>query len=131
MPLLTRFLARVTVELDGCWRLSITPSKDGYVYMSRGGRSEGKELMHRWAYTYFVGPIPEGATLDHLCRHRWCVNPWHLEPVSRGENVLRGEGLSARHARQTHCLRGHPFRGSRERRTAGLPRATGLSPLSP
>jgi hypothetical protein len=29
--------------------------------------------------------------------------------VTRGQNVLRGEGPSARHARQTHCKRGHPF----------------------
>lgn len=27
--------------------------------------------------------------LDHLCRNRWCVNPHHLEPVSRGENNRR------------------------------------------
>lgn len=64
---------------------------------------------HRYAYTLLVGPIPEGLTLDHLCRVRNCVNPRHLEPVTSGENVLRGESLSAQNARKTHCLRGHPF----------------------
>ena len=48
-------------------------------------------------------------TIDHLCRNRRCVNPEHLEPVSRGENVLRGDGHSARNARKTHCIRGHEF----------------------
>src|SRR5579859_394860 len=62
---------------------------------------------HRFAYQELVGPIPDGLELDHLCRNRRCVNPAHLEPVTTRENLRRSEGISARHARQTHCLRGH------------------------
>ena len=66
-------------------------------------------LAHRFAYETFVGPIPEGLTIDHLCRIRHCVNPEHLEAVTDRVNILRGEGISAQHARATHCPQGHPY----------------------
>ena len=66
-------------------------------------------MAHRFAYEFFRGPIPEGLELDHLCRVTACVNPWHLEPVTHKVNVLRGVGLLANRARQTHCKLGHPF----------------------
>lgn len=62
---------------------------------------------HRWAYEFLVGPIPDGMFLDHLCRNTGCVNPDHLEPVTNAENVMRGFGPTANHARKTHCPRGH------------------------
>jgi Flp pilus assembly pilin Flp len=70
-----------------------------------------KVLAHRAVYEAYVGPIPAGLTIDHLCRVRACVNPAHLEPVSMKVNVLRGVGAAAQHARQTHCKRGHPLVG--------------------
>jgi hypothetical protein len=45
---------------------------------------------HRFAYLEFVGPIPDGLVLDHLCRNKKCVNPDHLEPVTNAENLRRG-----------------------------------------
>ena len=38
-----------------------------------------------------------------------CVHPDHLEPVTNRENILRGKAVSARNARKTHCIHGHPF----------------------
>lgn len=64
---------------------------------------------HRYVYEQQVGPIPPGLTIDHLCRNPRCVNVEHLEPVTMRENVLRGEGVTARQARQQDCLRGHPL----------------------
>jgi hypothetical protein len=34
-------------------------------------------------------PIPPGHQPDHTCRLTSCINPHHLELVTRGENKLR------------------------------------------
>ena len=96
------------VTESGCWLWESNLNDKGY------GRFylDGKNVRaHRWAYEHYREPIPVGLDLDHLCRVRCCVNPWHLEPVTKGVNVLRGEGVTARLARQTHCLRGHELSG--------------------
>jgi hypothetical protein len=76
------------------------------------------------AHELIVGPIPEDREIDHLCRVRNCVNPEHLEIVTKGENLRRG--WEARRALVIECRRGHPFndentylppRGGRECRT--------------
>lgn len=59
-----------------------------------GSRLDGTRhwvYAHRAAYEALRGPIPEDRVLDHLCRVRRCYNPWHLEIVTIGENVRRGE----------------------------------------
>lgn len=78
----------------------------GYGKVAIGGRTK---VAHRVAYELLVGPIPDGLTLDHLCRNRACVNPEHLEPVTNRENILRGTAPSAMNAAKTHCPQGHPY----------------------
>lgn len=89
----------------------------GALYLGYGRIKVGRSqtfMAHRWSYEHFVGPIPEGKQLDHLCRVRHCVNPAHLEPVTIAENVLRGEGPFAQNARKTHCKHGHPIDGTQK-----------------
>lgn len=69
----------------------------------------GAHLAHRVTYEREVGPIPDGMELDHLCRVRACVNPSHLEPVTKRENQIRGVGFVAINAAKTHCASGHAF----------------------
>jgi len=58
-------------------------------------------------YESVKGPIPPGFEPDHLCRNRRCINPAHLEPVTRRENLRRGIG--EHRPGKTHCKRGHKF----------------------
>jgi len=62
---------------------------------------------HRVSYEICIGKIPEGFTIDHLCRIRNCVNPEHLEPVPHKVNVLRGFGVAGNYARRGTCSYGH------------------------
>ena len=101
-----RFWSKVDTS-DECWLWMGTTSK-GY---GRHHDSGTWHPAHRIAYELLVGPVPEGLTLDHLCRVRNCVNPAHLEPVTTRENVMRGVSVAAQNARKTHCKHGHPFEG--------------------
>lgn len=96
------------IDDNGCWVWQRGTTGEGYgeKWLTELGRSV---MAHRWYYARRFGAIPEGLVIDHLCRNRRCVNPAHLEPVTSGVNVLRGEGPPARNARKTHCKHGHSF----------------------
>jgi hypothetical protein len=94
------------VDANGCWIWQQGKRDTGYGRVQRDKRDC---LAHRVYYERFIGPIPTGLTLDHLCRVRTCVNPAHLEPVTLAENKRRGMSPNAINARRTHCLRGHAF----------------------
>lgn len=91
-------------DLGSCWIYSGRINDKGYGIFVL---DEVDVRAHRWSYEQLVGPIPEGLDLDHLCRVRECVRPEHLEPVTTKVNVLRGEGITARHARKETCAKGH------------------------
>lgn len=86
-----------------CWVCSYTGPR-GYTTIKVAGKTQ---IAHRFAYEELVGPIPKGLDLDHLCRVRNCVNPAHLEPVTRRVNLSRGMGQSAVACRTGLCKRGH------------------------
>src|SRR5437868_14473800 len=84
-----RFLGKVHIPTSPkwCWTWQGAKSPGGY------GRFtvNGKDVMaHRFSYELFIGPIPPGRDVDHVCGTRDCPNPVHLEAVTRSENCLRG-----------------------------------------
>ena len=100
------FKSKTRPGLLGCVEWTGALTNGGYGGFGGNG---WKVTAHRWAYERWVGPVPDGHDLDHLCRNRRCVNVAHLEPVTHKVNVLRGTSPSAAHARKTHCINGHEF----------------------
>ena len=96
---------------SGCWLWTGNIITLGYgtLYRGRGRRNRVTTYAHRASYEAFRGPIPPGLQIDHLCRVRSCVNPAHLEVVTQRTNILRGESMSARHARKSTCPKGHVY----------------------
>lgn len=86
---LTKILVSETSYYDGtpCWNWQARICTNGY------GQFHVKDNIriapHRFAYLYFIGPIPDGKELDHLCKNRACCSPLHLEPVTHLENIRR------------------------------------------
>lgn len=101
-----RIWSKVARVPSGCWQWTAGLDRDGYSAISFQGKRQG---AHRVFYAELVGPIPSGLQLDHLCRNRACVNPGHLEPVTKRVNTLRGLGPPARNARKTRCPEGHQY----------------------
>jgi hypothetical protein len=111
---LALFMSKVEIQPDGCWRWTGHIKKDGYGAFYIDGANR---LAHRVAYEHFIGPIPDGLELDHLCHtrssgcaggktdlHRRCVNAIRdLEPVTGIENIRRGAALI------THCPQNHEY----------------------
>ncbi|MBM0277227.1 HNH endonuclease signature motif containing protein [Micromonospora tarensis] len=115
---LRAFIAQVdtTGGIDACWPWQGFIDDDGYgLFHGVGAHRVACELMNR--------PIPTGLIVDHrchnvdttcpggvTCRHRRCVNPAHLDVVTRGENVLRSQHtMPHQNAAKTHCPNGHGY----------------------
>lgn len=113
-----RFWSRVDRRGPGeCWPWTGLLSDQGYGRIS-AGRDLGGPMVwkaHRVAYTLLVGPIPQGLTIDHLCRRRDCQNPAHMEPVLQGVNAVRGDSPPALNARAEACAHGHRLTGENVR----------------
>lgn len=64
---------------ESCWLWKGHPGTHGYPQMRVGRTGNGPVwLVHRWAYQYFVGPIPAGMLVLHHCDVKMCSNPKHL-----------------------------------------------------
>ena len=131
-----RFLSRVHVAASGCWEMNGWHDRDVYAHFHR---SKNKSKAHRISYEFYKGTIPNGLTIDHLCKNKGCVNPEHLEAVTKEENASRhnAEGYkrwwstlsnkdkitfinksskkaskvaAAKKMAATHCRRGHEWK---------------------
>ena len=127
-----RFWRKVEVSA-GCWEWVGAVQSAGYGSFTAAPNRQ--TTAHRFAYTAMVGPIPSGMDIDHRCRNRRCVNPSHLEVVSRSENVVRGVAPAVSKMlweTATACPKGHTYtaetlyvdpRGSRRCRVCHRERA--------
>lgn len=105
MSTIQRFMDKIE-KTSSCWLWTAYKNPKGY------GRF-GTNYAHRFSYEHFVGPIPPGMQMDHLCSNTSCVNPAHLEAVTLLENVKRqmdaGRSVIGENTRKTHCPYGHEY----------------------
>jgi hypothetical protein len=88
--------------IEVCWDWDGALNSHGYGNVKIDGRNK---KAHRVVFERVWGvKLPRRRVLDHLCRNRKCVNPWHTEPVTVRENTLRGNGASARSYRMARGL---------------------------
>ncbi len=113
-------LQRMEPQPNGCIWFTGQVGSHGYGVV---WRPPLKRRAHRSAYELFIGPIPDGFTVDHECHnrdetcpggpsclHRRCVNPEHLAVKSNGANSHASPNtLQSLNAAKTHCIHGHEF----------------------
>lgn len=102
-----RVSSKISINVDGCWNWTGHTNQKGYAMFKA---KDKLRTVHRWIYFYIRGENPDGnkLTIDHLCRNRKCVNPYHLELVTGYENYKRGLGPYV-HSRKTMCPSGHQY----------------------
>lgn len=106
------FISRLQIgsrpDLGPCWLWNgKTFTKDGYAQFWTG---EKNVLAHRFYYEHLHGVLEPLIELDHLCEIKRCINPSHLEPVTRRVNALRAlHNIVTINANKTHCVNGHEF----------------------
>src|SRR3990172_1573523 len=102
---LEAILNRYTTDEKGCWLWTGALSNNGYGVLVHRRK---KYYAHRFFYEKLVGPFVQALDIDHICRNRGRVNPQHLQPVSREENVARSP---IHNGSKTHCPKGHAYNG--------------------
>lgn len=101
-----RFIRFVRPQDNGCWHWAGGADHNGYPTFWFG--NDSGRAMH---FSVFLSgrEIPVGHEPDHLCKNVECINPDHLEVVTRRENLLRGDSPIGMNARKIHCKNGHVF----------------------
>lgn len=91
---------------ESCWVWSGNKNTGGYGQVKINGE---QVLIHRLTYKVYIGPIPNGCEIHHLCGDRLCYQPAHLQLVTHAETMRRVASM------RTHCKRGHPLDGRKAR----------------
>ena len=100
-------VSKVRPDLGPCWQRLAGVFENQYGAFRWEEGKTGR--AHRYSYELHIGPIPTGLVIDHLCKNTRCVNPGHMEPVTNGQNVLRGDSFSGENSRKFECPSGHPL----------------------
>ena len=110
---------------EGCWEWLGCKSTTGYGVTSFKRK---RYFAHRVSYFIYYKKIDTTLVVDHKCSNKICVNPHHLQLVTRSENVLLGydrehEGRSRKLRFTTslpsmllkgNCCKGHPIQSSKD-----------------
>lgn len=106
------FFNRIDISSgDECFRWKIKPGRKGYGKFYDSHRKKYFSA-HRWIYEYVNGSIKLGLVLDHKCRNRICVNPFHLRVVTPKINATENSSsIPAVNTTKTHCPKGHEYSG--------------------
>lgn len=84
-----RFVQKIEIVGD-CWIWTGARNRNDMTYGQFRDENTKRVQAHTFAYEFFVGPITKGLEPDHVCRIPACVNPRHIESVTKLENRLRG-----------------------------------------
>lgn len=92
-PLVARFWAKVAMpphDHTDCWNWT-GALRNGYGVIGRHGRKDGIEYAHRLSYFWHHEFLPDGHEVCHACNNRRCVNPLHLYPGTRRDNMQQAK----------------------------------------
>ena len=103
-----QFLQFVEKSATGCWIWRGAINGSGYGSFRIGGRQGRQVGAHRVSFHFYRGPIMPGLEIHHKCGERRCVNPTHLEAVTRQVNLAHRDGTRVWPV-LTHCPNGHPY----------------------
>lgn len=109
MNIFDLFESNIKKSNSGCWDWIGPMDINGYgrFYFEKERKSAHRVSLYLYK-NININP-KKGYECDHLCRNRRCVNPDHLEEVTKKENLKRGEWFIYINSRKTHCKNGHIF----------------------